>query len=175
MTAAPPIKDKLERPVQRRYAVMRALAEGKTASSVANRYDCTIDAVRQFKRRHRERIDAMAADLNQKHAGQWIADKVQRLETHQKLAEDLQAQIDALVEGQVVIGGDAGELDEDGEREFGMVQDISGPLARLARQLNATLKSAAEELGQLPTRMVVKSEGGGAVHVYGAGVDTEQV
>ena len=51
--------------------------------------------------------------------------------------------------------------------------DVSAALARLNRGVATNLKSAAEERGQLPTRMLVKAEEGGANHFYG--IDIEKV
>lgn len=59
-----------------------------------------------------------------------------------------------VVDGQVIVGTDS-DLDND-DAEDGAVTDASGSLARLYRARDRALRSAAEELGQLPVRATIQ-------------------
>lgn len=174
MTTPPPEKHrhKLERPFHVRYKLQRLLAEGECSNAQLGRqFGTTAEAIREFGKRHKEVIDHIRTNLHDEYAGMWIADKRERLQRYQNTAEILERQIEAVDQGQTA---DAVEgIDDEGEPVLG--GDVSGPLSRLTRALNNTLRAVAEERGQLPTRMLVKSEGGGAVHVYGGDVDTDKV
>lgn len=164
---------KLDRPVRVRLAVQRALAEGELSNAaIARQYDVTAQSIREFAQRHADVIATMKANLADEYAGMWIADKRERLLRYQNTAEILERQIEAVDQGRTEVVGVV-EADEDGETA--LADDVSGPLSRLTRALNNTLKAVAEERGQLPTRMVVRNEAGGAVHVYGSDVDTDAV
>jgi hypothetical protein len=175
MTSPPPEKHrwKLERPFRVRYKLQRALAEGgRSNAQLAREYDVAAVSIREFALRHKAVIDEMKANLADEYAGMWIADKRERLLRYQNTAEILERQIEAVDQGRTEVVGVV-EADEDGETA--LADDVSGPLSRLTRALNNTLKAVAEERGQLPTRMVVRNEAGGAVHVYGSDVDTDAV
>ncbi len=176
MTTPPPEKPerhryKLERPFHVRYKLQRLLAEGEHSNAqLARRFDVTSPAIREFAIRHREAIEHIRANLHDELAGMWIADKNERLQRYQNTAEILERQIEAVDQGQTeVLDG----IDDEGDAT--PAADVSGPLSRLTRALNNTLRAVAEERGQLPTRMLVKAEGGAAVHVYGTAVDTDKV
>lgn len=158
--------------------LIRALALGeKTNAELAREREVTASAIKEFSKRHAAAIAEVKANVVDAFAGLWIAQKHERVAAYQQTAEVLAAEIDALVDGRVAVHG--GDTDaEDAEDDGGVgefLNDISGALGRLTRAYDRALRSVAEELGQLPTRMVVKNEGGGAVHVYGAGVDTDKV
>ncbi|MET0426677.1 MAG: hypothetical protein ABW046_22610 [Actinoplanes sp.] len=177
MSSPPPEKHryKLERPFHVRYKLQRALAEGESSfAQLARQYGVAAVSIREFAQRHKETIDQMKANLADEYVGMWIADKNERLQRYQNTAEILERQIEAVDQGQMSIKPSRDDdTVEDGEG--GLIEDVSGPLSRLTRALNNTLKAVAEERGQLPTRMLVKAEEGGAVHVYGSGVDTDKV
>ncbi len=155
--------------------LIRALALGeKTNAELAREREVTASAIKEFSKRHAAAIAEVKANVADEFAGLWIAQKRERVSAYQQNAEILAAEIEALRDGRVAVhGGDADS--EDAEDGAETADDISGALGRLTRAYDRALRSVAEELGQLPTRMVVKNEGGGAVHVYGAGVDTDKV
>jgi hypothetical protein len=159
--------------------LIRALATGeKTRAELARERGVTATAISEFRKRHADAIAEVAANVADEYAGLWIAQKRERLAAYQQNAEIIAAEIEALRDGRVIVHG--GEADDD-DAELGdsdtdePLNDVSGAIGRLTRAYDRALRSVAEELGQLPTRMVVKNEGGGAVHVYGAGVDTDKV
>jgi hypothetical protein len=173
MATPPPEKHryKLERPFHVRYKLQRLIAEGEHSNAQLGRlHGVTAEAIREFGKRHADAIAHIKANLHDEYAGMWIAEKNERLQRYQNTAEILERQIEAVDQGQTdVLDG----VDDDGEAV--LAADVSGPLSRLTRALNNTLRAVAEERGQLPTRMLVKAEGGGAVHVYGSDVDTSKV
>lgn len=175
MATPPPEKHryKLERPFHVRYKLQRLIAEGEHSNAQLGRmHGVTAESIREFGKRHAEAIEHIRANVLDEYAGMWIADKTERLQRYQNTAEILERQIEAVDQGQTAV---LAELDVDDDGETALAADVSGPLSRLTRALNNTLKAVAEERGQLPTRMLVKAEEGGAVHVYGTGVDTDKV
>jgi hypothetical protein len=175
MATPPPEKHryKLERPFHVRYKLQRLIAEGEHSNAQLGRlHGVTAEAIREFGKRHADAIAHIKAHLHDEYAGMWIAEKNERLQRYQNTAEILERQIEAVDQGQTVVAPEGGDSEDD---DSGLVTDVSGPLSRLTRALNNTLRAVAEERGQLPTRMLVKAEGGGAVHVYGSDVDTSKV
>jgi len=173
-TKKPPIH-RLDRNVRERMALIRLLALGeKNAAELARERDVTASGIRAFARRYADEIEAVRTNIRDEYAGLWIAQKRERLTAYQQNAELITREIEALADGRVTVhGGESdGEEADDGADSLG---DISGAIGRLTRAYDRALRSVAEELGQLPTRMLVKAEEGGAVHVYGAGVDTDKV
>lgn len=171
----PPIQ-RLERNVRDRLKLIRALALGeKTNAELAREREVTASAIKEFARRHAAAIAEVKVNVTDTMAGLWIAQKHERVAAYQQNAELIAREIEALTDGRVTVhGGDEDERDEHGEDDDATA-DVSGAIGRLTRAYDRALRSVAEELGQLPTRMIVKSEGGGAVHVYGSGVDTDKV
>lgn len=171
-------RDFLERPGHIRFQLQRDIAEGKLSpKELREKYGASAAGIRSFELRHKATIEAMRADIDNEFAGLWIAEKRQRVAAYERNAALIAAEIEALADGRVTVHGESdgdGSTDE-AEDGAASVDDVSGAIGRLTRAYDRALRSVAEELGQLPTRMVVKSEGGGAVHVYGAGVDTDKV
>lgn len=149
-----------------------------TPAELRAKYNATAGAIKAFRARHAEAIEAIRADLNNRFAGLWIAEKEARIASYQADVELVDAEVErVLAERDSTIAKATGgviEADEDGELLDAQLT-VATDLGRLSRIKHRALRSVAEELGQLPTRMLVKSEGGGAVHVYGAGVDTDKV
>lgn len=172
-------RDFLERPGQTRLSLQRDLAEGRLSpKELREKYDASAAGIRDFERRHKDTIDAIKADIENSLAGLWIADKESRVASYQADVELVDAEVErVLAERDSTIAKATGgviEADEDGELLDAQLT-VATDLGRLSRIKHRALRSVAEELGQLPTRMIVKSEGGGAVHVYGSGVDTDKV
>ena len=71
------------RPWQR-HKLLRELAAGdRTSAQLAADYGMTASGIREYKKRHRPQVDAIAADLANEFAGLWIADKGQRMSAYQ--------------------------------------------------------------------------------------------
>lgn len=158
--------------------LIRALATGeKTRAELARERGVVVSALSEFAKRHAAEIQAVRDNVEDEFAGMWIAQKAERVAAYQQNAELIARELEALTDGRVTVhGGESdGEDAEDDGSDGEPIADISGAIGRLTRAYDRALRSVAEERGQLPTRMVVKSEGGGAVHVYGAGVDTDKV
>ena len=95
----------LERPIQRRYAVQRDIAEGKlTRAAIAKKYRVTAPSITEFANRHADAIAEMASNIEDEYAGLWIADKRSRLQVYQANAEVLQAEIDRIADGAHRVG-----------------------------------------------------------------------
>jgi transposase-like protein len=140
----------LEKPYHR-VDIIRALAEGKTSRrELADKYGCSTQAIDQFADRHRDRIQAVAADLQNEYAGIFYAQQRNRVAM---LAE----QIDYVA-----------ELLEDPERQA----RAGVSTAEMLRAAQSAARNVAEELGQLPARGI-KHEGGVSVRYVIEGVDPD--
>jgi hypothetical protein len=123
---------------------MRDLAlSGMTQQAIADKYGVTQGAVSQFKDKHAEAIAEIAAAADDEYAGIWIAQKQNRLEALAEIAEiAMQPTPKITTKGTVVFHPETGDL----------VSEVDG---RLAAQV---MKQAAEEMGQLPTRLQVSGD-----------------
>jgi len=127
-----------------RRRVMRDLAlTDMTQQAIADKYGVSQPAVAAFKRKHAEAIAEIAADADNEYAGIWIAQKQNRLEALAEIVEiAMQPTPKITNKGTVVFHPETGDL----------VQEVDG---RLAAQV---MKQAAEEMGQLPTRLQVSGD-----------------
>lgn len=67
-----------------RHKLLRELAAGeKTSAQLSREYGMSASGIREFKKRHRAEVDAIAAAAGDEFAGLWIADKGQRLAAYQ--------------------------------------------------------------------------------------------
>lgn len=117
--------------------LIRALALGeKTQAVLADEFGVTNGAISQFKTRHQVAIADMVASIEDEMAGIWVAKKTARLAEYQQDIEDINVDL-ATQPG----------LDSNGE---------AIPLPDKGALMNAkhrALKSVAEEMGQLPTKV----------------------
>ncbi|MET0416929.1 MAG: hypothetical protein ABW022_13005 [Actinoplanes sp.] len=112
-----------------KLTTMRKLASGLSHADVARDMDVTPPAVTAFAQRNAEAIAEIKADLKNEYAGLWIAKKEARIAELQRLAEDMQAELE--------------ERDDEGN----LVYDGSTSEGR--RVVMAAMRQASEELGQL--------------------------
>lgn len=116
---------------RRLYALLRELAEGELPqAALARRYGVTAGRVSQIKTQYADEIADMADDLEDVYRGLWIAKKEERIKSYLRLAEAIEADL----------------------AEYGLD-------AQLVRQYQTCLKNAAEEMGDLPARMIVQHQG----------------
>lgn len=73
-----------------RLSLMRRIAGGETQAALAVEFGCTPQSVSQFKQRHADQISEMAADLDNKFAGLWIARKENRLDAIEQVIRDIE-------------------------------------------------------------------------------------
>jgi hypothetical protein len=124
----------------RKREIIRLLAAGEiTRSEIARRYDVSPAAITQFAQRNEQEIAEVKADMDSEFAGILIARKEARLSAYQEIYE--QATTPMPVH----------------DVRTGKVMEIDGqPLMEVKGDLAAkVLKQAAEEMGQLPTRLQV--------------------
>lgn len=164
---------------QTRILLQRDLAtEQLTREELAQKYGATKSGITSFAKKYATVIAEIRADLSNRYAGMWIADKDRRVAAYQADVDLVDEETERVLrERDAAIARATGgvlEADEDGEL-FDAQISAATDLGRLSRIKHRALRSVAEELGQLPTRMLVKAEEGGAVHVYGSGVDTDKV
>jgi hypothetical protein len=157
-----------------RIALQRDLATGSmTRDQLATKYGASKSGIQSFYRKYQGVIEEIAADLDNRYAGLWIADKDRRVAAYQADVDLVEAETERVLaardERRALLGDGGAEVDEDGEVEKELT--VATDLGRLSRIKHRALRSVAEELGQLPTRMMVKAEEGGAVHFYGIDVD----
>jgi len=113
--------------------LLRELAEAdKPQSALARKYGVSQPRISQINTEHRERIEAIRADIDNEFAGLWIADKSNRLEYYQADLESINEKL----------------------AEFAELNEDAYAWIRLRDKL---LRAAAEELGQIPNKMTVKS------------------
>lgn len=159
----------LERDVLTRVTVMRLLAEGVQQTKIAQRFGCTQGAVARFNQRHVEQIQQIREDLENEFAGLVYAEKANRLAEYEQDVQTSNAEIDNALNGRL----SAEVVTEDGVTE--VMQDVSDTVARLLRGKHRALRSIAEELGQLPTKMIVQTDNSAKVHHIVEGVDITKV
>jgi len=134
----------------RKREIIRLLAaEEISRSEIARRYDVSPAAVTLFAQRNEEEIAAVRADMNDAFAGILIANKANRLEAYQELYEVATTPAPKLAANGKVVQ-DIIVDPETGEASVGTVMEVD---VRAAAQV---LKQAAEEMGQLPTRLQVQ-------------------
>jgi len=144
-------------------ALCNQLAEGKiTRTRLAEMYGVSIPSISSFAKKHAERIEALRQDASRAVAEIWIADKAARLTVLRDVIESLAAAAPrrGLVDRVTDLpweseGVDPIELRDQVLREI--TEDL--PDEKLIKRLMEALKQAAEELGQLPTRMTVQTTG----------------
>lgn len=123
-----------------RQIVRLLAAQELSLGQIAERYNCTPQAVGQFRDRNAEEIAAVRADMDDEFAGMAIASKVNRVAMLQEIAEKALEPVPKIsANGKVTY-----VINEDGESE--MVMEVD------ARAAMAALKQVAEELGQLVAR-----------------------
>lgn len=130
-------------------ALVRDLAlSGMTQTALARKYGVSDPAITYFKERRAEEIAAVKAEADSEYAGMWIAQKQARLAEYERLHEIALTPTPKVAPNGKIIR----EVveDEDGIPTEAAVYEVDG---RLAAQV---LKQAAEEMGQLPTRLQVQ-------------------
>lgn len=130
---------------------MRWLAEGKNRKWCAEQIGCSVGGIGAFERRHRQTIEEIRNNLADDFAGLYLASKQNRVAEYIQTIEDANQQIDKLLRAGKVVDFD-NEGNEIGEH------DVSEAVARLERGRHRALRSIAEELGQLPSRMALVIE-----------------
>lgn len=171
-----PIRFKLE-PAHIKQRLIRELAEQKKTQAVlAKEYGVSHPSIVSFKQRHKRRIEAVRADLENEFAGLWIADKSARVAHYEATIEQLDAQIFRALEGltdresivaQLMSGTAVEDIDVAG--------DISDTLTRLMKEKARALRAVAEELGQLPSRVQVNLGAGTSATLKLEGVDLDKL
>ena len=132
---------------------MVQLARGnKTQSQLAGEYGVHQTSISDFKLRHADEIQAIIDNGLDEMTGIALAKKEARLATYQEL-------IERLMPGTPKVAGKDGRpvqeeyVDEEtGETKWRTVYEID------AGQINKALRSMAEELGQLPARVVITGD-----------------
>jgi hypothetical protein len=163
-------RDFLERNVRTRIALIRDLAEGKASpAKLAEKYNCSREAVRDFKDRHKADIEHAKANLEDKMLGLWVADKVNRIAEYQADIELTNGELEAAQAGRLVVPNSD---EPDGAER---VEDLSDVIGRLLRGKHRALRSVAEERGELPSRIALHMEDAAKVHHVIEGVDLDKL
>jgi hypothetical protein len=117
---------------RKRYILLRDLAEGAlTYDAMAEKHGLSNkSSVAHYAKHYAEEIAAMRENLEDEWAGIWVADKKKRIQEYQAIVE---------------------EIEED--------LRVNGQDTGLQRARMTALKSIAEELGQLPSRVVIRQVG----------------
>ncbi len=117
-------------PPWRRLPLMRELADPqRTQAAMAVEYGVTGAAITLFKQRYAHEIAQIRADYDNKFAGLWVADKLNRIATYEADIEAIEAK---------------------SQKDGSTMAD-----ADMLRVKGSFLKAVAEELGQLPGRVNV--------------------
>lgn len=170
-------RDKLEGHVRTRVALIRELAEGRrTVPELAKKYGVTDGGIRRFRDRHIEEVEHVKANLEDEFAGLLYAKKAARLAEYEHDIETANGEIANALDGRLSeVIKLRGEQHDDATHEMEVVADVSDAVARLWRGKHRALRSIAEELGQLPSRVVVSTDDGAKVRHIVEGVDISKV
>lgn len=127
----------------KRRQIVRELALGEmTQQALADKYGVVQSAIAAFKQRHADEIEAVRQNADDEFAGILIAQKAARLASLAEIHEKAMTPTPKIT--------NKGTLAFDPEGK--LIEEFDG---RLAAQV---LKQAAEEMGQLPTRLEVKGD-----------------
>lgn len=143
---ADPIPNKLNGLVHRKLVRELALGEENQAQ-LAERYNVSPSAISHFAKRNRDEIQAVRDKADDEYAGLLITQKANRLAA----LEQLYAQA-ITPQPKVAASGRVAYVEDPVTGEQVMVQEVA--LDSAARML----KQAAEEMGQLPTRVQLTGE-----------------
>jgi hypothetical protein len=134
-----------------RHKLMREIALGDlNGVQLAEKYGVSTAAISQFKQRNAEGIKAIVADADNEFAGILIAQKVARLAAYEELhAIAITPQPKISPSGKIV---KEWITDEDGNDHEVVVNEVDVRAAALV------MKQAAEEMGQLPTRLQIQGD-----------------
>lgn len=124
------------------------LAKGeKTQAQLAERFGVSQPSISDFAIKHRDDIERQRADMQDRFAGAWVADKLARVHEYQRTVETInEALDDPAVDGAV-------------------------PEPELMRVKHQAMRSVAEELNQLPARMQVQVSGAITTTIEGVNLD----
>lgn len=174
-TQRPKNKAPLEGNPRVRLGLIRELAQALQPSALARKYEVTPAAIAQFAKRHEDEIAAAREDLTNAFHGNWLADKEARVAEYLRDIELMNTLIEELVTARTVeLVRLRGTQDDDATHELVEVQDVTPAVARALRAKHRALHQAAEELGQLPSRVQVNIGGRRVEHII-KGVDISQV
>lgn len=136
--------------LKRRQVIRLLAAEEISRSEIARRYDVTSGAITQFADKHAEEIKAVRQAMDDEFAGILIAQKANRLAAYGELYEIATTPTPKIsANGKTV---EVFEVDEEGETMISTVMEVD------VRAAATVLKQAAEEMGQLPTRLQVSGD-----------------
>lgn len=145
---------------------VRLLAEGRlTQREIGEACGVAQSTISEFATRNAEEIDRLRHDANVALSQMWIADQAARLRTLQEQAEELERLTELAPppafnqRGDMLVGPD------------GVVLDYATQL-NAVRELRATLRAAAEELGQLRPKVDLDGQ---TLRVEIVGVDLDQL
>jgi predicted transcriptional regulator len=139
-----PVK-KIERGHIRRQLICELAKGERTQVELAEDFGVDQSTVSAFMKRHAGEIIEVQRDIADKYLGLWIADKALRLAEIQQIIDDIET-----------VTGDNGSPDAD-----------------LVRVKLTALRNAAEELGQLPARVIHKVEGSIKTIIVGVDPDVD--
>jgi len=159
----------LARPLKRRYHALavRLLAEGRlTQGEIGAACGVSQPAISLFAKNNAEEIQRLKDNANAQLSSLWIADQAARLETLQQTVEQLLELAEADLPQ---------KFDVKGVPLWGTdhrpVLDASGRVEAI-REIRASLRAAAEELGQLRPKLDLDGQ---TLRVEIVGVDMSQV
>lgn len=153
-------KGKLERGWRRTWLIDKLAKSEGSHQALADALGVGKSAVGMFALRHKTDIEARRAELTEQLSTLWIADKLHRLSEYQQDVED----INSIVEGKLEAATPAPFNPLDPANDGKATPSATDDLPAWLRVKAAILRSAAEELGQLPQRVSVQV--GGSIVTY---------
>lgn len=151
------------------YGLIRDLAEGTQSNArLARKYDVNASTISEFKIKNADRIAAVRADLDNRMAGLWAAEKERRIAEYQQdialLNDSIEAQEAWIreLERQIADSEDGLLADDDPSTLVAIkrLPRAERELGAMLKRKHAALRSISEELGQLPNRMTLTLQGG---------------
>jgi hypothetical protein len=135
-------RSKLETPWNRRALIIELAQGNKTQSQLAGEFGCIQASISEFKARHLEEIQAVQANSLDELTGIAIARKAARLEAYQEILDKITVPVPRTTGKGEVVRDDKGEI---------IYEFDANAAAKILRQV-------AEEVGQLPSRIMVSGE-----------------
>lgn len=146
---------RLEFPHVRHYLILELAKGTKTQIQLAGELGVDSSSISTFRQRHHDEIEACIANHLDELTGIVLADKATRLSVYQDLIEKLSVPTPKMAGKEYVIDPADGKV----------VREID------AGAIIKALRAMAEELGQLPTRMVITGDVGVRTNYTVNGVD----
>ncbi len=149
---------RLERSTRLRNECIEMLAAGeRTQAEIGRHFGVAQSVVSKFKTKHLDIIQQLQRGEIERMQLLWVSDKARRVASYQTEIEHLDELIEDMRDERIV-------------DEYGTPVD-SDSLVKLYKRRDSALRAVAEELGELPARIIISSNKGAKLEIEGVGAD----